>query len=204
MMERKTPHLIVITGGIGAGKSTVLAKLKALGHACVDADDIAHGLYTPDGEATVAIARHFGAEILSADGTPNRRLLAAKVFGNETELAWLNGLVHPLVRKRIDEAARAVASKPLFAAIPLWYESGWQMEGTTVIAVWCSRETQLARLRQRGWSDDEIARRLATQLSMDEKYARADYGIVTDCSLERLEEQVAEVARRVTEGAGLR
>ena len=200
-MSEATSHLIVITGGIGAGKSTVLAKLKALGHACVDADDVAHGLYTPGGEATCAIARHFGADILDADGTLNRKSLASKVFGNDAELQWLNGLVHPLVRKRIDEAARAAAPKPLFAAIPLWYESGWQSPDTPVVAVWCSRETQLERLRQRGWSDDEIAQRLATQLSMDEKYARADYGIVTDCSWARLEAQVAEVARRVTEGA---
>jgi len=196
-MSEPSSHLVVITGGIGAGKSTVLAKFRALGHACVDADDIAHSLYTPDGEATAAIARHFGAEVLSADGTPDRKRLAAKVFGNDAELQWLNGLVHPLVRKRIDEAARAAAPKPLFAAIPLWYESGWQIEGTTVVAVWCSRETQLERLRQRGWSDDEIARRLATQLSMDEKYARADYGIVTDCSWERLEAQCAEISHNI-------
>jgi len=202
MAERKAPsRIVVITGGIGAGKSTILKRFTALGAHCVDADEVAHSLYEPESAVTAAIAAHFGAAVIGSDGRPDRKALAAKVFNNPSELAWLNGVTHPAIRQRIDEAAAAVAPEPLFAAIPLWYESGWSIPGVTVVATWCSAPVQMERLRQRGWSDEESRRRIASQISMDEKFARADYGIITECSWERLAQQCAEILRRIRAGS---
>ena len=190
-------HLVVITGGIGAGKTTIMKRLASMGAHCIDADDVAHSLYEPRGTLVNVLAEHFGPEILDAEGCLDRKALAARVFGNDAELKWLNGITHPAIRQRIAEAAEAVAPEPLFAAIPLWYECGWASPDVPVIATWCSASTQLERLRLRGWSDSEIQRRIASQVPMDEKFARADYGIVTDCSWERLDEQCAEIYRTI-------
>ncbi len=190
--------LVVITGGIGAGKSTILKRFAQMGAVTIDADEAVHRLYTPGSPVVAAIAGHFGTDVLAANGELDRKALAAKVFGQPLELAWLNGLIHPRVRKLLVATSEAIAPRPLFAAVPLWYECGWQNEQPAkVIAVWCDSETQLQRLRQRGWSDGEIQARLKTQLSMDEKLRRADYGIMTNCSWDELDEQCRRVFDKI-------
>lgn len=191
--------LVVITGGIGAGKSTVLKCFESLGAQTIDADDAVHRLYTPGSPTVAAVAAHFGSEVVAPDGSLDRKALAQRVFGAPLELAWLNALIHPRVRMLIEAAAGALDPEPLFAAVPLWYECGWDKTPAVpakVVAVWCDPDTQMTRLRQRGWSDAEIARRIKCQLPMDEKLNRADFGIINNGSLERMEEQCREVYRQ--------
>ncbi|MBR4125479.1 MAG: dephospho-CoA kinase [Victivallales bacterium] len=181
--------LVVITGGIGTGKSTVLDAFAKLGANCLDTDEVAHALYEPGAPAYQPIHKHFGDEVLREDGTLDRRALATKVFRDPDELAWLNALIHPLIQQRmLDEAAR-VAPAALFVAVPLWYEVGWELPGTRVIATWCTDSQQRERLRRRGWDDDEINRRIHSQLPKDEKLLRAHFGILTIDSLESLYKQ---------------
>ena len=186
-------NLIVITGGIGTGKSAVLAQFRALGGAGLDTDDVAHELYAPNGPAWRAIANHFGHAIVRADGQLDRKAIARRVFAAPLELAWLNGLLHPLIRERLLAEADFVAPRPLFAAVPLWYEIGWELPGVRVIATWCTTALQLERLYARGWSEEEIARRLKNQLPKDEKLNRADYAILTIGSMNDLHEQCARL-----------
>lgn len=189
---------VIITGGIGTGKSTVLAAFAKLGAHCLDADEVAHELYTPAGPAWKSIVNHFGDAVLLEDGTLNRAAIAARVFREPKELSWLNGLLHPLIRERMLEEATRIEPSPLFVAVPLWYEVGWQMPDVKVIATWCSAEQQMERLRKRGWDDAEIERRLRQQLSRDEKLNRADFGILTIGSLELLQEQCRRVYLQLT------
>ena len=123
-----------------------------------------------------------------ADGALDRPRLAARVFGDDAALAWLNAQVHPRIQARLAELAAAAAPGPLLAAVPLWYECGWG-KAEAVVAVWCDAETQRRRLQARGWSAEECRRRLSHQLSMDEKVNRADYGILTSCPWPVLERQ---------------
>lgn len=181
--------LIVITGGIGTGKSTVLDAFAKLGAHCLDTDEVAHALYAPGAPAWQPIREHFGEEVVQEDGTLNRRALAAQVFRKPEELAWLNALIHPLIQQQMMEEEAMVAPLPLFAAVPLWYEIGWELPQTKVVATWCTETQQRERLRGRGWDDDEINRRIASQLSRDEKLNRADFGILTIASLEILQRQ---------------
>ncbi len=181
-------RLIVITGGIGAGKTTVMRQFAQLGAATADADDIAHELYAPGSALLGEIASHFGKDMVGGDGALDRARLAARVFGDDAELAWLNAQLHPRVQSRLAELAAAAAPAPLLAAVPLWYECGWG-RAEAVVAVWCDAETQRQRLLARGWSEEECRRRLAHQLTMDEKVNRADFGILTSCPWAVLEEQ---------------
>ncbi len=175
--------LIAVTGGIGAGKTTLMHQFRSLGEATADADDIAHGLYEPGREAYAAMLSRWGEGILAADGMINRGRVAEIVFSDKGELSWLNGLMHPLVRREIELLSEG---RRLFCAIPLLYESGWEDSCDAVVAAWCPAEVQYSRLRARGWDDREIKRRLNSQISMDEKMSRADYAVITDCSWECL------------------
>ena len=178
--------LIAVTGGIGAGKTTLMHKFLALGQSTADADDIAHNLYEPGREAYLRMVERWGKGILLDDGRISRSVVAGIVFTRHSELEWLNALLHPLARREIHELSRG---KTLFCAIPLLYEGGWEKDCDAVVAVWCPKDVQYSRLRQRGWNDNEIRRRLESQISMDEKMVRADYAIITDCDWDCLERQ---------------
>lgn len=190
--------MIVITGGIGCGKSAVLANFQEMGAHCADADEIAHNLYKPGMPALAAITEHFGSELILDDGTLNRPALANIVFAQPEELKWLDNLLHPMIRAEFARLDAEAAPEPLFAAIPLWYESGWAEPEIKVIAVWCTPEMQLDRLRKRGWNDVEIRRRLASQISMDEKRDRADYVIETTGTLDELREKCGRMLSELT------
>lgn len=193
--------IIGITGGIGAGKSTVLAMFRDLGCATADADDIAHSMYGgAAAPAYRAIVEHFGTACLDDAGNVNRKYLAARVFGDSAELAWLNGVIHPLVQAEIMELAAKVAPAPLYCAVPLLYETGWDAFADKVISIWCSGKNQRARLAMRGWDEGEISRRIASQMSMDEKLRRADYGIINDSSLENCRGQVEMIVDDMSNG----
>ena len=181
--------LVVITGGIGTGKSTVLAAFAKLGANCLDTDEVAHRLYEPGQPAWQPIREHFGADVIRPDGTLDRTAVAARVFRNPDELAWLNALMHPLIQRQMLAQEEMAAPEPLFAAVPLWYEIGWSLPGVRVIATWCKPEQQRQRLRNRGWDDGEIDRRLASQLPPDEKLRRADFAILTIDTVQKLERQ---------------
>lgn len=189
--------MIVITGGIGAGKSTALRLFQELGAHCADADQVAHQLYAPGTPLLAAIAQCFGQDMLTPEGALDRPRLARRVFGQPQALRQLNQLTHPAIREELSRREAQAAPRPLFAAIPLWYESGWHQPRIPVIAVWCSPETQFSRLRERGWSPEEIRARLATQLSLEEKRRRADYVLETTGTLEELREKCQQLLLRL-------
>ena len=137
--------LIAITGGIGMGKSTILSQFQGLGAKTLDADDVAHDMYLPDRPAYATLLQHWGNDILAQDGTLDRKKIAGIVFQSKEELAWLNSVMHPLVRNAIQDCANEDA-RPLFCAIPLLFESGWEETADKIISVWCDRETQMQRL----------------------------------------------------------
>jgi dephospho-CoA kinase len=146
---------------------------------------MAHAQYLPDCPAWKAMRGRWGDRILDAAGMISREAVADIVFRDPAELIWLNGLLHPLVRQEILSLASALPG-PLFCAVPLYYETGWTGWADKVIAVWCRPDVQRRRLQERGWSQIEIDRRLASQIGQDEKLARADFAIINDYSPEIL------------------
>jgi dephospho-CoA kinase len=200
--SREDPEAMIhvgITGGPGAGKTAALKVFADLGARTLDADTIVHRLYEPGSALCSLFRERGGPAVLTPSGGADRAAVAAIVFASESELAWLNRMVHPRVRRIIqDEMTRP--GPPLFCAVPLLYEAGWEQDWPLVAAVWCDAATQRKRLHRRGWSDEQIDRRLARQLSMDEKLTRSDIGIINTGSLELLVRQCRSVYRLATAG----
>lgn len=187
-----------VTGGIGSGKSTVCRLLAERGVPVYDSDREAKRLMNEDAELRRALVAAFGEETF-CDGVLNRRYLAETVFGDPRQLAALEALVHPCVRRDFARwAASYEATEPyVVLECAILYESGMDAMVDRVVAVVAPEELRLMRVNARdGASAEEIRRRMAVQLSDDELCARADYTIV-NINCEDLAADVAECDRRI-------
>jgi len=179
--------LFGLTGGIGMGKSTCARLLAERGIPVIDTDILAHQLVEPGQPALEQIKNTFGAEMISTSGQLRRDELARKVFSDPSALRQLEAILHPPIRelwlaetKKWREQGRACG----VVIIPLLFETGAQSEFDAVICVACSSETQCQRLRERGWSDEQIQQRLASQWPVEKKIAQSNFVIWTDTTLE--------------------
>lgn len=182
--------VIALTGGIGAGKSTVGARLREHGAIVVDADQLAREAVEPGSPALAAIRQRFGASVIAADGTLDRPALGAIVFADKAALQDLNSITHPAVGEltttRIREAAVADPQGVFVYDVPLFAESGGRRNGLFefVIVADAPAETRLERLMEiRGMSREEATNRIASQSSDEERRALADAVIDTGGSL---------------------
>jgi dephospho-CoA kinase len=184
---------IGITGGIGTGKSTVGHILQGLAYPVIDADDVVHQALAENTAVQNALRQHFGDTVLDAEtGKPSRPALAKRIFQNEADKLFLEGLLHPLVREAIQAFFLKHQAKDLaFALVPLLFESGLESFYDQIWCVATSPEVQIVRLKSsRGMSDEQIQARLARQWSIDEKVKRSDSVLWNDGSLADLEIQV--------------
>src|SRR5476649_2071717 len=158
---------IALTGGIATGKSYVLDQFRRRGVPCLDADVLAHGVTASQTEATFAIAARFGSEILAADGSVDRRKLGPIVFADPSARRELEAIVHPAVHRAITAGLRAfelMGDGPFaIVDIPLLFETGGEKDFAKVIVTACAPEKQLARLLERGLTEEAARRRLAAQ-----------------------------------------
>ncbi len=175
-------HRIALTGGIATGKSYVLRRMHAAGLPVIDADVLAREVVAPGTPGLAAIGARFGGEIIQADGSLDRVRLADIVFSDRTARTDLEAIVHPAVRERIEQFFAGLAEGTPFgvADIPLLYETGREREFDLVVVAACPREMQVARVMTRdGISREQVERRIAAQLPIEEKVRRADYVIDT-------------------------
>ena len=185
---------IALTGGIATGKSYVLDQFQRRGVACLDADELAHGVMAAGTEATAAIAERFGADILAPDGSVDRTKLGPIVFADPSARRDLESIVHPAVYRAIQAGLRGfeLVGDGAFAvvAVPLLFETGAQDKFDRVIVTACSPETQVSRLRERGLSEEAARQRLAAQWPTEKKAARAHHVVNTDGTFEDTKRQV--------------
>lgn len=181
-------HIIGLTGGIGSGKSTVAAYLQTLGAPVIDADAVSRALTAPGGAALSAIRECFGSEVFAADGTLDRKALAARVFADPAALAQLNAITHPRIFAAIEERLAALASAGEPAAVvdmPLLFETGYQTHCHQVWLVAVGEETQIARVMARdGCSRQQALSRIASQMPLAEKAKLATHIIQNDGAVE--------------------
>lgn len=186
-----------LTGGIGAGKSTVGALLAQRGATVIDTDEIARAAVEPDGSAYAAVVERFGSSVLRPDGRIDRALLADTVFSDADARADLNAIVHPAVEAVVHDrlaAQEAAGSAVVVLEVPLLFEAGWDRLVSTVVVVDCPDEIAVGRLTAaRGMSADDARRRLAAQVVRAERVARADIVILNDGSRDDLSRQVAAI-----------
>jgi len=169
-----------LTGGIASGKSTVAGMLQARGIPVVDADEVYHRLLREDAEMLAELRAAFGPEVFTPEGALDRKALGARVFGDGAALARLGAITHPRVRARLVawlevQAARATPPRAATAAIPLLFEGGLEELFDATLLVAAPEEVQRARLMQReGIDEADARRRIASQMSLADKRARAD------------------------------
>lgn len=183
-----------LTGGIATGKSHVLNRLRENGVPCLDADVLAHGVTAAGTEATEAIAARFGAEVLDAAGAVDRKKLGPIVFADAAARRDLEAIVHPAVYRAILAGLRAfeLLESPAFAVVdvPLLFETRHESSFDHVVATFCSPETQLARLKERGLGELEALQRLDAQMPAAEKAKRSGTVIRTDGTFAETDRQV--------------
>ncbi|KFA93627.1 dephospho-CoA kinase [Archangium violaceum] len=187
-----------LTGGIASGKSTVSRMLRELGAQVLDADVIAREVVEPGTPGLQAVAERFPG-VLDADGRLDRAKLGMRVFGDATERAALNALLHPLIGQQFLLRTQALAESGVERVIydaPLLIENRLHEAMNGVVLVWVPREVQKARLMERDGLDEAAAEaRLAAQLPLDEKRQHATWLVDNSGDLGTTRARVEEVWR---------
>jgi len=178
-VKKTEPLRVAVTGGIGAGKSEVLAAFARRGVPTVSADELVHQLIAHDPEVRSALEGRFG--------TTDRGEIAGIVFRDPDELAWLESLLHPRVAAARDEWLAGLDAPVAVAEIPLLYETGRERGFDAVIVVTAPENVRRAR------KPATIEARSDRLLPDDEKVTRADFVYVNDGTLEQLDAFVGEV-----------
>ncbi|XRG77391.1 dephospho-CoA kinase [Rossellomorea sp. GAMAL-10_SWC] len=190
-----------LTGSIASGKSTVSNFLKELNVPIVDADVIAKKVVEIGQPAYKKIVEAFGSEVLLNSGEINRPILGSIIFNNKEKRLQLNEIVHPEVRREMKEQADRYIKEgePLVILdIPLLYEGNSIELVEKVIVVTVSEENQLKRLMNRnGLSKEDALLRIASQLPVKEKAARADYVIDNNGDFEDTKRQVKDLLNKI-------
>jgi len=200
-------RVLGLTGGIGSGKSLVARMFADLGAEVIDADQLARDVVEPGQPALAEIAATFGRDILLPDGRLNRGKLARIVFADPAARARLNAITHPRIREQMEAevAARRSGQGVLILDIPLLYENDRTSGVEKVIVVWVDLETQQRRLSERdGLGREEIQQRVAAQMPLDAKRARADHVIDNTGGQENTRRQVEAIYRQYADAPAAR
>jgi dephospho-CoA kinase len=175
-----------LTGGLGAGKSEALRLLGELGAATLSTDAVVHELLA--GEAV----RELLAERWGPDVACDRARIAERVFRDEEERAWLEGVLWPRVGERVATWRESLpADRIAVVEVPLLFESGMESAFDSTIAIVADEDTREQRAAGRGHA--AVAERAGRQLSQQEKADRADFTVRNDGSLEELKQTLSHV-----------
>ena len=185
--------LVGLTGGIGAGKSTVGRLLSERGAVVIDADSIVRELQRPDTDVFRAIIERFGPHVVAADGSLDRERLADLVFRDDDARSALNAIVHPAVYAVMADRIAALkdGEQVVVLDIPLLAESGGGEGMDVVVVVEADQDARVARVvAERGLDPEDVRARMAVQASPEQREALADVVIKNNGTDEDLRAQV--------------
>jgi dephospho-CoA kinase len=200
-------HLFGLTGGIGSGKSTVAARLRAHGVPIIDADELAREVLAPGTDGLRKVVESFGEGVLGPNGALDRKALARIVFGDEAERRKLNAITHPRIAARTLVVAADLAGEgePMACyEAALIVENGLADSFRPLVVCSCPEDVQEARVRTReATSCEDALARIRAQKPLAEKVAVADYVIDTSGSLDDNASQTDEVLLKICARLGL-
>ncbi len=187
-----------LTGGLGAGKTTVSQAFARLGVPVIDTDEISRELTAAAGAALPAIRQSFGETVFNADGSLDRAALRARILADAAAKRQLETILHPRIRAEAERRLVAAKAPYVLVVVPLLVETrAYDDLLDRVLVVDCDEKTQLRRaLARGGWSETEIRAMMARQASRAERLERADDIIDTDCDISALSARVAALDQK--------
>lgn len=197
------PLRVALTGGIATGKSACLRRFSAQGVPVIDADIVAREVVEPESPGLRAVVRRFGPGVLQEDGSLDRAALGQIVFADARARHDLEAILHPRVYRAIDEWFGTLAdathgAQLAIADIPLLFETSHEGDFDRIVVAICQPDQQIERLMARDkLSREDALRRIAAQMPLDEKRARADYVIDTSGERAETDRQVDEALARL-------
>ncbi len=190
---------IGLTGGIGAGKTTVSNLFLKLGVPVIDTDVIARELVTPGSAALNEIAEAFGKKVLTRGGALDRKRLGQLVFSNDAAREKLEAILHPRIRKAALHRIEALKASYCILVVPLLVETDFIRLVDKVLVVDASDHNRIERIKARsGLSEAEARNILDAQTSRSERLSVADYVIENDGTAAELQAKVNELHRLIT------
>lgn len=186
--------VIGLAGGIGSGKSTVAQFLEGLGAVVMDLDKAGHEVQKRGGEAYAKLVAEFGEKILADDKEIDRSKLGKIVFNSPQALNRLNRIVHPAIDKMVERKLReyrrqGVKVVVLEAAAMLEDDKTWLVDELWITAA--SEAAVIKRIKDRpGYNEEEVRRRIKSQMTNKERIEKADVVIYNNGTLEGLKEKV--------------
>ena len=193
---------VLLTGGIASGKSAASAYFESLGVAVIDADRVSRELVQPGQPALAQIVAQFGEDMLTPGGELNRQALRQRVFADPAERKRLEGILHPLIRERMQEQAEQARSPYVLLVVPLFVETGKSYPCERVLLIDTAEATQRQRLTTRdGSSDQQVQQLLAAQAGRTARIDAADDVISNNGSLEELQAALGALHQRYVQMA---
>lgn len=190
----KQPYIIGVTGGIGAGKTTVTNQFLRLGIEVVDADLIARSVVAPGSPLLKDIQAEFGNSMIKSNGELDRAALRALIFSDENAKTKLNALMHPVIRDQLLAALERAKSSYVILSAPLLFENNLDTLCQRVLVVDVPESEQIARTQARDGVDaNQVAAIIAAQISRTERLARADDVIDNTLPITQLAETVSQL-----------
>ena len=197
--------IMVVTGGIATGKTTVARILAGRGGGIVDCDEIGHeALDHP--EVKSAIRRLFGEEVITPSGAVSRVRLGRKVFSDKRLLERLNDSIRPVLGRMIRDEVFTLRRRSPYIVLDavLYFQYTFRFKVDIVIRTVASKETRVERLVTRDhMSEREALDRIEMQKHLEEGWARADMSVSTDIPIGRLEERVSRIRDDFLDAHGL-
>jgi len=188
------PLRVGLTGGIGSGKSTVSNIFRKLDVPVIDADEIARMIVTPGQPAHAEILDKFGHEILTPSGELDRKKLRKQIFSDPDKKLMLESILHPLIYQEILDSCSQINSPYCLVVVPLLLETAGEKYVDRILVVDCDEEDQITRaLARDNTSRDDIIRIMGSQISREERLARADDRIYNNHDLNHLQKQVTDL-----------
>jgi dephospho-CoA kinase len=193
--------IIGLTGGIASGKSESAKYFEELGAFCIDADAVAKELTCKDKPALQEIAKVFGDDILSLEGTLNREKLADIIFSDVSSKLKVEEILHSRVISCINEIiSKEISEKEVIVVnAPLLFETGLDKVCDKIVTIKISYDIQVERLALRdGLNNDEIKKRIASQMPMEEKVKLSDFVVDNSGSKKDLKKKIENIYRLLT------